>query len=124
MLERGETAWFDVISTGTQQIGGANVIDVGGGGKDDGRNDSPFRVGFEVFKHSKAVGAWHFDVRHDEGGVSILSAVGVWPLAHHVGDGFFAIAEEVNGAGNANFPEGHLNELPVSRLILDDQNSV
>jgi len=40
VLELVEMAWFDVISTGAELIGSANVVRVGGGGKNDGGDDA------------------------------------------------------------------------------------
>jgi hypothetical protein len=122
-LERLETGWLYVIRTGAEEVGGTNVVNVAGAGKDDGRDDSPLRVAFEVFEYGKAVGLWHLQVSDNERGISILTPISVFSFAHDISDGFFAVAEEVYWAGNANFPEGELDELSVGGFIVNDQNS-
>ena len=66
-----------------------------------------------MFKDGEAIGERHVEVGDDEGGIGVFSAVSVFAFAHHVGNGFEAIAEEVDWGGNTNGPEGRLNEDPV-----------
>jgi len=121
--ELRETGGFDVIGAGAEHVSGADVVWVGGGGKNDGGDDGPIGVGFEVFEDGEAVGEGHIEIGHDEGGVRILSAVGVLALTHHVSDSLLPVVKEVNGAANAILSKGHLDHSPVGGFILNDDNS-
>jgi hypothetical protein len=111
------------IGVGAKGVGSVDVFRQGGGGEDDDGDEAALAVVAHPLDDFEARAAGHFEVEQNETGQGGVDAMLEFSGARKIFDGFFAVADDLEGIVDIRVLEGLPEEKNVIGIVFDDQNS-